>query len=141
MVPGSMIDSCWDQVEPYLAKACKFTYGRYETEDIKEMLEEGIFHLWVALDTEDASKIHGAVVTQFVAYPRSKYVSLTFCGGKDIKNWQAPMLDLLKKFARDMQCDGIEGTARKGWSKLLEKDGYTARWVTFELPIEGAKNG
>lgn len=136
MVPADMVDTCWAQIEPYLAKACKFSYGRYNTDDIREMLDEGIFHLWVAFEpNEDGAKIHGAVVTQFMAYPRVKFLSLTFCGGKDIKNWQAPMLDLLRKFARDMGCDGIEATARRGWAKLLDNEGYKARWVTFELPI------
>lgn len=136
MVPADMLNTCWDQVEPYMAKACKFTYGRYTTDDIYEMLDEGIYHLWVAFEPdEEKPKIHGAVVTQFMGYPKAKYLSLTFCGGKDIKNWQAPMLYLLKKFARDMGCDGIEATARRGWAKLLAGDGYNARWVTFELPI------
>jgi hypothetical protein len=138
MVPMEMVDTCWDQVEPYLAKACKFTYGRYNTDDVLEMINEGIYHLWVAFEPEEENaKIYGAVVTQFMGYPRSKYLSLTFCGGKEFKRWHKPMISLLKKFAADMGCDGIEATARRGWSRLLASDGYNARWVTFELPLEG----
>jgi hypothetical protein len=142
MVPADMVDTCWGQIEPFLAKACKFTYGRYTTEDIYEMLGEGIFHLWVAFDADEKkSTIHGAVVTQFVAYPRSKYLVLTFCGGRKIKNWQTPMLDLLKKFARDMTCDGIEATARLGWAKLFKDDGYKPLAQTFQLPVADAGLG
>lgn len=136
MVPADMIDTCWEQVEPFLAKACKFTYGRYTTQDVYEMVDEGLLHLWVAFQVgEEGTVIKGAVVTQLMAYPRSKYLSLMLCGGEGIKDWQTPMLDLLRKFARDTACDGIEATARRGWAKLLDSEGYKARWVTFELPI------
>lgn len=133
LVPASLIDTCWDQVEGYLEKACKYTYGRYTPDDIKEMIEDDYFHLWIAYD----DKIYGVVVTQFMTYPRSKHLSMSFCGGVNFAKWHDPMIELLKKFARDMGCDGIEATGRVGWSKLLKKNGHKSRWVTFELPVEG----
>jgi hypothetical protein len=88
--------------------------------------------LWVAFD-EGIFK--GIVTTQVVTYPQRKLLSMHFCGGTQLKEWKVPMLDLLKKFARDMGCDGIEAVGRPGWEKVFEQDSYKALWVTFELPI------
>ena len=51
------------------------------------------------------------------------------------------MLLLLRRYARDMGCDGIEATARRGWAKVFQNDGFNSNWVTFELPLEGADYG
>jgi hypothetical protein len=66
---------------------------------------------------------------------------MQFCGGVELKHWKAPMLALLQQFARDTNCDGIEATARRGWAKIFQADGFQSNWVTFELPIEGAQYG
>ena len=133
LVPSSLINTCWDEIEGYVAKACKYTYGRYTPLDIKEMVEDEYFQLWVAFD----GKIYGVVITQFMVYPRSKYLGMLFCGGMNFSKWGDDMIAILRKFAKDMECDGIEATGRSGWSKLLKKNGHIARWVTFELPLEG----
>jgi hypothetical protein len=133
-----MVDTCWADVAPFLEKACKHTYGRYNIDDVRSMIEDETGHLWVAYEVGDTSpKFFGAVVTQFNTYPQCKYLSLVFCGGVNWESWHTPIMNLLRAFARDMHCVGIEATARKGWSKLLARDGYTSRWVAFELPISG----
>ena len=133
LVPTNLIYTCWDQIEGYLDRACKYTYGRYTKEDIKELLEDEYFQLWVAFD----GKIYGVVVTQFMQYPRSKYLGLLFCGGVNFAKWGDDMINTLKRYAKDTECDGVEATGRSGCSKLLKKNGHTARWATFELPLEG----
>ena len=65
---------------------------------------------------------------------------MQFCGGEDLKEWKDPMLALLRKYAKDMGCEGIESTARRGWAKVFENDGYKPHWVTFELPLEAENN-
>lgn len=133
MVPSQFIDGCWDKVKPYLEKAANYTYGRYTVDDIYDCIKDYEYHLWVAFE---GSEIKGAVVTNFMIYPRMKTLCMSFCGGKDLKDWKAPMLDLLQRFARDMGCDTIEATARTGWARVFKNDGYKDNWVTFELPVK-----
>lgn len=132
LVPTDYIDACWKDVEEFLNKAVKYTYGRYEVEDIYDCLKEYDHQLWVAIDE---GKIIGAVVTNVMHYPKRKYLVMSFCGGSDLKDWKDPMLKLLQRFAKDIGCDGIEATARQGWAKVLQDDGYKQHWVTFELPV------
>jgi hypothetical protein len=94
--------------------------------------------LWIAFDDE---KIKGAVVTNFMHYPKKKYLCMTFCGGVELDKWKDPMLKLLQHFAHDTHCDGIEATARLGWTKIFKDDGHKPLWQTFQLPAAEAGLG
>jgi hypothetical protein len=132
LVPTQFIDTCWEQIKPFMEKAAKYTHGRYTSDDIYDSVVEHDYQLWVAFDE---TGIKGAVVTNMVIYPKRKLLCMAFCGGHDLKEWKDPMLSLLQRFAKDMGCDGIEATARAGWAKIFTNDGYKQHWVTFELPV------
>ena len=133
MVPPQYLDTCWDKIEEFAEKAAKFTYGRYTASNIRDLIADGEHQLWVAFDEDN--KIKGAVVTNICNYPQRKVLSMTYCGGENLVEWKDPMLDLLRRYAKDVGCDGIEAVARKGWAKVFKDDGYKERWVTFELPL------
>jgi len=54
--------------------------------------------------------------------------------GKELDTWKAPMLNTLKRWARDNHCNGLESSARIGWEKALKDHGYKAIWQTFQMP-------
>jgi hypothetical protein len=138
MVPKQYVQTCWSQIVPFMEKAAEFTYGRYTADDILDSITDYDHVLWVAFNE---GKIKGAVVTDFVTYPKRKLLCMSFCGGEDLHEWKVPMLELLQRFARDTGCDGIEATARRGWAKIFKDDGFQDHWVTFELPVEGVQHG
>jgi hypothetical protein len=132
LVPKQFIDTCWEQIKPFMEKAAKYTHDRYTSDDIYDSVVEHDYQLWVAFDE---TGIKGAVVTNMVIYPKRKLLCMAFCGGRDLKEWKDQMLSLLQRYAKDMGCDGIEATARAGWAKIFINDGYKQHWVTFELPV------
>ena len=132
LVPVEYVDQVWDTVEPYLKKALKYVSGKYEPEDVYSLVVDYNYPLWIAFDDEG---IKGTVITRFVQYPRKKYLFLEFCGGRDGFSWKAPMLDVLRSWAKDNGCDGIEGAGRAGWQKVFEKDGYKPTLRHFELGV------
>lgn len=138
MVPKQFVEECWGHVEKYLEGAAEYTHGRYEIADIRDGLLDYDHMLWIAFD--DAG-IKGAVVTNFSIYPRKKYLNMMFCGGVQLDQWKAPMLKLLQHWAHDNNCDGVEATARLGWSKIFKNDGHTPLWQTFQLPAADAGLG
>jgi hypothetical protein len=137
LVPTEYIDTCWSKVERFIDKAAEYTYGRYTTSNIYDLVKDGDYQLWVAFDD---GVFKAAVVTSVIAYPQKKMLSMQFCGGEDIHAWLKPMISLLKRFAKDVGCEGLESTARRGWAKMFKHDGYKANWVTFELPLETEKD-
>jgi hypothetical protein len=137
MVPAQYLDQCWPKIEGYIEKAAEYTYGRFTASNIYDLVADGDYELWIAFNGSD---INGAVVTNVVTYPQRKLLCMQFCGGEDLVSWKDPMLALLRRFAKDIGCDGIESTARPGWAKIFQNDGFAAHWVTFELPLDMEKS-
>ena len=138
MVPREQVKGVWGAVKDYLDGAAQYTHGRYTVEDIYDAIMDYDHTLWVAFDEHE---IKGAVVTNFAHYPKKKYLVMSFCGGVELDEWKAPMLKLLQQYAFDTQCDGVEATARIGWTKIFKDDGHKALWQTFELPASNAGLG
>ena len=133
LVPSEYVLDVWPGVEPFIVEALKFASGKYEPEDVRNLIVEYNYPLWIAFDD---GGIKGAVITRFAQYPRKKYLYLEFCGGKDGFSWKAPMLRVLRSWAKDNDCDGIEGAGRDGWQKIFERDGYRPTVQHFEMPVE-----
>lgn len=130
-VPTDHVIDVWPKIAGFIADACVYTHGRYEAEDVLEELLGGTHLLWIAFE---GSYVKGAVVTNFLEYPRAKYLSCPFVAGDDFESWHTPMLSVLQRWARDNGCAGVESTARLGWARKLKNDGYKALWQTFQLP-------
>lgn len=133
LVPKEYVPDVWPVVVGYVRKALRFASGKYEPEDVLALIMEYNYPLWVAFE---GNTIKGAVVTRFIEYPRKKYLFLEFCGGANGFSWKAPMLSMLRAWAKDNGCDGIEGAGRDGWQRVFRKDGYEPTLRHFEMPLE-----
>lgn len=132
LVPTEYVDQVWPTVEPYVAKALKYASGKYEPGDVRDLVIEYGYPLWIAFNDDG---IKGAVITRFMQYPRKKYLFLEFCGGQDGFSWKAPMLEVLRSWAKDNGCDGIEGAGRDAWQKVFKDEGYKRTLQHFEMPL------
>lgn len=136
LVPPEGVMHIWPKVRPYLARAVEYTGGRYETDDILVSVTDYDHHMWIAFEERD---VKGVVVTTFADYPRKRVLNMIFCAGANLPEWKTDMLALLRRWARDNNCDAIEGTGRKGWLRTLEPDGMKPLWHTFELPVDAGE--
>lgn len=127
------IESMWPFIEGYMKKAAKYTYGRFEAEDIKDGLLSKPQQLWIAFDD---IKIYGAVVTEVIKYPRMKVLIMHFTAGKELITWKDLMLSNLQNFAKVNDCKIIESYGRPGWAKVFKNDGYKQQFIFYELPLE-----
>lgn len=132
LVPPEYVLDVWPAVVGYVAKATKYSSGKYEPEDVLRLVTDYNYPLWIAFDDE---QIKGAVITRFIEYPRKKCLFLEFCGGIDGFSWKDAMLSTLRRWAKDNGCDGIEATGRLGWKKIFESDGYKPTLQNFELAL------
>lgn len=127
------IERMWPFIKGYMKKAAKYTYGRFEAEDIKEGLLKNPQQLWVAFNDK---KIYGAVVTEVTKYPRMTALTVHFLAGIDFESWKDPMLKLVQQFGKDNGCKLIDSYGRPGWEKVWANYGYTKRFIFYELPLE-----
>jgi hypothetical protein len=135
-LPVEYVVDIWPKIRGYVTATVKYTYGRYEPEDVLEMLVDGTHMMWMAFQGQE---IRGVVISTFQEYPRAKYLSCPFVMGEDFDSWKDPMLATLRKWASENDCDGIESTARIGWARKFKDDGYEAMWQTFQLPLDDPK--
>jgi hypothetical protein len=123
----------WPMVERYMAMAAEATNGRYVALDILDALLNFNHDLWVVFDE---TGVRGALVTAIKQYPSKRYLELAFIGGENGHAWKDQMLSVLRSWAKDHSCDGLESNARLGWAKIFKGDGYRPMWQVFELPLE-----
>ena len=142
LVPTEHVENVWPLVERFMDMAAEYTFGRYTADDIKDSILQYEHNLWMAFDD---LAVKGIVVTNFIQYPRMRCLAMQFTAGEDLKDWKAPMLDLLQKWAYDNGCDRIESSGRPGWPRVFKNDGCNVLWHTYELPVAttglGAENG
>lgn len=116
-----------------LETAVAVTNGRYSTYDVYVLLQQQRMHLWIAFDGDRV--IHGIEVTQIIDYPSKRVLASLFTAGKRLREWREPMMDVLSRWARDNDCDAIEGQGREGWIKMLEPYGVKRGLVNFEKEL------
>ena len=133
LIPASLLPEVWPKIERYVDGAAKYTFGRFNTEDIKKDLLEKDQQLWIAFDDKG---IYGFVVTEVIVYPRTKSLAMHFTGGERLTKWKDKMLKVLQKFASDCGCDIIESHGRKGWEHIFKDDGFKWRFMFYELPVK-----
>jgi len=118
LVPTKEVPLLWNEVEPLIDKAL---YGEENllASDFKDSLEQAESFMWIIVDGPD---IESVVVGTPTFYPRKQSLSIdTWATKSGYKFDQVyPLIEEIKKFAREIGCDFIEAKVRKGLAKKLK---------------------
>ena len=126
-INSNAIEVTWPYVKDLVQKPIDRTLGERNVDDIYYSLIHEQLRLWVAVDKEDG--IIGIMITQILFHPQYKVLALPLIGAKPhtinkwfFKSWEkdSPLL----QYARENNCKRIEGYARDGWLKMIEKIGF-----------------
>ena len=139
LVDHNYVSAIWDQVEPILGKSIATAHGRYTMKSILKEIVNFEQHLWIVFD--DDKKIIAALTTRFLDYPDKRLLAGQFLGGEKIMQWRDPMLETLERWAKDTNCDGVEMTGRRGFTKVLAPHGWMPEYTVFEKMFEEKNNG
>ena len=140
LIPSDQITLVWDEVKKYLKKSVSRSGGRTRVEDVLYDILNKQAHLWIIFDTGDL-KITGIQITIFNTYPTGKkMLNLEHTSGKNMQDWVEKILDVMTKFAKDHECNGIEGMGRHGqWSWVKNKKGWKKPATFYEYNFEEDK--
>jgi len=118
LVPPKEIPLLWDEVEPIIDKAL---HGEEQLKavDFLDSLEQADSLMWIIVD---GTEIESVVVGTPTQYPRKKSLSIDTWGTKSGYKFDEvyPLIEEIKKLARDIGCDFIEAKVRKGLAKKLK---------------------
>lgn len=69
---------------------------------------------WADLENDE---VRAVATTEIHSYPRRRFMCIRFVGGRNMKEWMAPMLEKITDYALHSGCDALTGGGRGGWIK------------------------
>ena len=133
-VPSEFVEEIWDFIKDLLLYALKYSDNKYTIDDILHHILQRNMQLWVIEDNDHA--IHAAIVTQIVQYPNKKVMFILLVAGVKFDDWSHVLHNFIL-FAKDHQCDAIQGYGRAGWERRLAPLGFKKIHTVFSYPISG----
>ena len=136
MVPKEYYSYEMEHIKEFLGPAIDRSSGRWEFPDLITDLQMDRQQLWMAFNGGEDREVKGMVTTMVREYPRGKVVEIVFAGGEDHMEWLPDFFRLMKKYAKDLGCLGVEGVARKGFAKVFEQEGFKRPRSVYEYFLE-----
>lgn len=106
----------WQKAREFLLPAIEQTHGTHTEDDVIVMILAGKLKLWLVEK--------GALVTEFVEYPRMRVCNV-FLGGGELDAVVDMHADV-EKYAAENGCKRVTVCGRPGWHRVFGKniDGY-----------------
>lgn len=114
------LERCREFIEPALV----YSGGTHEWEDIVEGVHKAHMQLWANKDA--------AAITEIIQYPRKKVLNVFLAGGE--MGQLIEMLESAKAWGNAQGCDTITMSGRRGWLRVLGKQGWVPQFVTMAAP-------
>lgn len=129
------VAAVWGQAKGFIQQALD-TYpisGRLE--DILNEILRGSMHLWIVVEDDD--EIIAAIVTRFVPYYDRRSLGVCLIGGKphSMQEWLDMVDNTLRAFARDNNCEQMEGYGREAWGRVLSRIRFKKAYSVFTKDV------
>jgi hypothetical protein len=135
LIPRDHIVAVWDLAEPHLKRALSYADQEFTIEDVRKLLEEGRFQLWIGWDVERKQPV-GAGVTEIFDYPRRRVCFLVLWASEAPRSTWLSCLATVEHWASAKGCVAMRLLGRKGWGRVL--DGYRPQYTVFVRSFDDA---
>ena len=120
----------WDRVAEFLGPACDFSKGRETLGTLRNSLLTGTDYLFVVLDGRD---IIGAVTYNVTDFKTGlRLLDIPMAGGVAMDTQIDVVMEMIENLRRNLLCDRVTVTGRRGWVKRLAKYGFNQDMYTVE---------
>ena len=124
------LDACL----PLLIPALESDGWKLNVEDVRELVANGGFQLWVIFDAKKR-EILAAILSEILEYPRKKVFSLAFCGGHHVERWSY-FIGSFAQAAMSQGCHALRIAGRPGWARIFPQMRERARILETDLEVE-----
>ena len=131
-VPVEGVDIVWEDVTKVLKKSVETSSGKFEIEDLKSDLKNGVLVLWLVME---GRYVIAALTSRVIEYPGRRAMALDWVGGSRMKEWLPSVLETLESYAADCGCKHIEGYGRKAWGKILHRYGWRPEYIAYRMEL------
>ena len=140
LVKPEDIPHIWVFAEKLLKKSAKRSEGRTNTNDLFEECMAGTSSLWIVYEEEKFPELLGCGITQINHYPTGlKMLNIDHVAGVHQEKWTKGALDVLERFAKDVNCDGIESLGRPGFWSWIKNDNWSRMAVAYQKRLDNEK--
>ena len=133
------VAAMWPFVKDSVDRAMLHSDSVMAGEDFLGELESGACRLWVFMSE---AKVVGHLITQIIEYPRKSFMRLLTveCKGGEkgmlgMELW-SKFVPALEEYASRNGCEHLEGYARKGMARSLERYGWKNQYSIITKPVD-----
>lgn len=130
-VEPQQIAYVWPIVSAWIEAATSKTDGWWASEHVRAACEAGKSQLWVIWDGRSE---HAAVITEIENGPAKTIGRIAILGGLKFDRWRH-LLPEIEDWARKFGAVEMQICGRKGWKRLLARDGYAQKAVLLGKPL------
>ncbi len=110
---------------PQIEAALVYADASHTYDDVAAMVAAGQAQFWPG----PAS----VVITEVVAFPRKKVLNIFLAGGVMREIWE--LMPIIEAWAKAQGCVSAQVIGRKGWGRVLARDGWQETASFFVRPL------
>ena len=134
LIPVSLIEVIWEQVEPLLDVVADDNPSDVATAKIKEMLMANTNSLVTISEGRNIVAVVTLVINTLDSGMRILYLPVV--SGNRMNEWLDDFFDFAHELARNFKCDEIRGmSVRKGWLRTLKEKGWSENHVVLKCKV------
>ena len=132
-VPRDALGIVWGDVARVLNKSVDTSGGKFHIDDIYRDIDSGLLGLWLVLDKKD---VVAAITTRIIQYPGRKAMALDWVGGTRMAEWLPLVLSTIEEYAKESDCQHLEGYGRNAWGRYLGKYGWEPEYIAYRMELD-----
>ena len=130
-VPKEALETVWDSVEKFFAKALDKHDPEYSLNDLKNYVLDQKWKLFAFVN--DKNELNGAAIVAFLSYPKSYTAFVTCIGGRALVNreYYEKFIEVLKEFGADR----VQGYVTESIERMYKRLGISKRVSMVDIKI------
>jgi hypothetical protein len=125
-IPPGKILEMWPIIGPGIERCLAKGVGLQSAAGIRTAASKGE----VMLLTASRQGVHLATIVTTVTDGAKRVFEVGLAWGNDLPEWDHDMEKTILELARQLKCDSVAITGRRGWVRHLKNRGFTEKMVT-----------